>query len=107
MIEESSSRINFGVIHDDMINYLEIYVRVFLNYVSKDVLKLVSDCVNLHCSYQIDFTDFQHKLISKASYHSQNLVRYVDLSICDEAISDIYNNFTENDYSSFLRIVNK
>ena len=39
--------------------------------------------------------------MSKASQHARSLVRYVDLSICEDTIFYIYENFTEKDISSF------
>ena len=42
--------------------------------------------------------------MTSLSHHARSLGRYVDLSICEDTISYIYENFTEKDISSFLRI---
>ena len=108
-IIESLGKINFGVVHYDTICsssslhvfYLEIYVRVFLNFLSKNIIGLILDADNFN---QIDVVKYKKKLLSNASYHSRKFVKFVDLSIPEKTINFIYENFTKGDYSSFLRI---
>ena len=83
--------------------YHEIYVRVFSNLVSKNIINLAVDAVNTHLFNQVDLSNYKNKLLSKASYHSRTLAKFVNLSICVVTIKYIDQNLTGNDYSSFLR----
>ena len=66
-IIEPASKINFCIIHYDTISspfslfvfYREIYVRVFLNFVPKDLMNLTSDCVNSGRSCQVNLPNYK------------------------------------------------
>ena len=66
-IKEPAGKINFGVIHYDTICspfrfyvfYLEIYVGVFLNFVSKNIMNLNSDAINKNYFNQINLSNYK------------------------------------------------